>query len=93
MKRRNGSTFNWATHVLQLGDFLRARILAHMGVLQSLQRQRTSIISELLATFHCETDIYKARSFVSHIKEELVGEHVDGELLVAEGVDAGRAAA
>ena len=37
--------------------------------------------------------IHSAGSIVSHIEEELVGEHVDGELLVAEGVDAGRAAA
>jgi hypothetical protein len=28
-----------------------------------------------------------------HLEEELVGEHVDGELLVSEGVDARRAAA
>ena len=36
---------------------------------------------------------FSARSFVSHLKEELVSEHVDGQLLVAEGVDAGGAAA
>lgn len=28
-----------------------------------------------------------------HLEEELVGEHIDGELLVTEGVDAGGAAA
>jgi hypothetical protein len=32
-------TFDWATHVLQLRDFLGARILADMGVLQRLHMQ------------------------------------------------------
>jgi len=39
-EEKNGSTVNWATHVLQLGDFLGARVLAHMGVLQSLRAER-----------------------------------------------------
>ena len=54
------TTIDWSTHVLQLRDFLGARILADMRVFQSLE-------------------------------EELVGEHIDGELLVTEGVDAGGA--
>lgn len=47
---------------MELGDLLRAGVLAHVGVSQRLE-------------------------------EELVGEHVDGELLVTEGVDAGGSAA
>lgn len=53
-----GNTESLASHVLEDGLLLRASVLAHMRVAQSLE-------------------------------EELVGEHVDGELLVAEGVDAG----
>jgi hypothetical protein len=75
---------------LELRDFLGAGIPADVGVFKSLRAEHR-YISEPFRSRHPLTIKGERIGVASHIKEELVGEHVDGELLVAEGVDARRA--
>jgi hypothetical protein len=67
-------------------------MLADVGVFQSLRAEYTDIYKRNGKPFPFG-DIGERIGVAAHIEEELVGEHVDGELLVAEGVDARRATA